>query len=145
MEQLRCLQFLTRQGLAVRGHTDKESNFQKLVELVLEKNPTLKSFMLTRKYASHKAINELINVMYQESLTTLLTEIKTNAKHYAMTVDETRDIAGREQLSLSVQWVSADYVVHEDFIGMYDCPKTDAESITLTIKDILDAALTLVT
>ena len=32
-----------------------------------------------------------------------------------------------EQLSLTVRWVSADYVVHEDFIGMYDCPKTDAE------------------
>ena len=129
MEQLRCLQFLTRQGLAVRGHTDKESNFQKLVELVAEKNPTMKSFMLTGKYASHKTINELINVMYRESLTTLLTEIKSNVKHYGIIVDETHYIAGHEQLSLSVRWVSADYVVHEDFIGMYDCPKTDAESI----------------
>ncbi|KAF3859823.1 hypothetical protein F7725_000078 [Dissostichus mawsoni] len=61
--------------------------------------------------------------MYRESLTTLLTEIKSNAKHYAVIMDETRDCSGHEQLS--------------DFIGMYDCPKTDAESITLTIKDML--------
>lgn len=57
MEQLRCLQFLTRQGLAVRGHTDAESNFQKLVELVAEKNASLENLILTRKYASHETIN----------------------------------------------------------------------------------------
>lgn len=38
---------------------------------------------------------------------------------------------------LSVRLVSADYVVHQDFIGMYDCPNTDSESITLTIKGTL--------
>ena len=37
--------------------------------------------------------------MYRESLTTLLTEMKSNAKHYAVIVDETRDCAGHEQLS----------------------------------------------
>ena len=114
MEQLRCLQFLTRQGLAIRGHEDKESNFKRLVELVADKNPTLRSFMLTGKYASHETINELINQMYRESLTTLLTEIKNNAEHYAVIVDETRDCSGHEQLSLTVRWVSADYVVHEE-------------------------------
>ncbi len=38
---------------------------------------------------------------------------------------------------MCIRWVSADYVIHEDFIGMHDCPNTDAESITLTIKDML--------
>lgn len=42
-----------------------------------------------------------------------------------------------KQLSLPVRWVSTDYGVHEGFIGMYDCPNTDAESITRTIKDVL--------
>lgn len=65
--------------------------------------------------------------MYRESLTTLL--------HYAIAVDETHICGGHDQLSLSVRWVLTDYVVHEDFIGMYDCPNTDTESIT--IKDIL--------
>lgn len=75
--------------------------------------------------------------MYKESLATLLAEIESNAQHYAIIVDETRDCAGHEQLSMCIRWVSADYVIHEDFIGMYDCPNTDAESITLTIKDML--------
>lgn len=57
MEQLLCLQFLARQGLAIRGHTDKESNFQRLVELVAEENPALKNVMLTGKYASHETMN----------------------------------------------------------------------------------------
>ena len=47
--------------------------------------------MLTGKYASDESINEFIQDMYRESLTTLLTQIKSTAKHYAITVDETRD------------------------------------------------------
>ncbi|XP_064417257.1 zinc finger MYM-type protein 1-like [Latimeria chalumnae] len=136
LEQLRCLQFLVRQGIAVRGHTVEESNFQNLVQLVSHNNPELQTFMKNRKYISHDIINELIKEMYRECLNNLLSQIKA-AEFYSIVVDETRDVAGHEQLSFSVRWVSQDYVVHEDFIGMHDCPKTDAESIFLTIKDIL--------
>lgn len=57
MEQLLCLQFLARQGLASSGHTDKENNFQRLVELLAEKNPALKNVIFKGKYASHETIN----------------------------------------------------------------------------------------
>ena len=40
-------------------------------------------------------------------------------------------------VNLTVRWVSDQYEVHEDFIGMYECEKTDAEAITKIIKDIL--------
>ena len=105
-----------------------------------EKNPALKNFRLTGKYASHETINELIHKMYRESLTTLLTEIKSNAQYYAIFMDETRDCAGHEQLSMCIRWVSADYVIHEDFIKMYDCPNTNAESITFAIKGMVQHA-----
>ena len=29
-----------------------------------------------------------------------------------------------EQLTMCIRWVSADYVILEDFIGIYDCPNT---------------------
>lgn len=92
MEQLRCLQFLAQQGLAIRGHMDKESNFRQLVERA-EKTPTLKSFMLSSKYASHETINELKQEMYRESLNTLLTDTKNDVQHYAITVDKRQDCA----------------------------------------------------
>uniref|UniRef100_H2ZVN9 DUF4371 domain-containing protein n=1 Tax=Latimeria chalumnae TaxID=7897 RepID=H2ZVN9_LATCH len=126
--------FLVRQGLAVRGHTDEESNFRKLVKLVSQNNPELQTF--NAKYSSHDTLNELIKEMYQECLNYLLSQIK-EAEIYFIVVDETRDVAGHEQLCFSIRWVSQDYVIGEDFIGMYDCPKTDAESLFLTIKDIL--------
>ncbi|KAF3833295.1 hypothetical protein F7725_026960 [Dissostichus mawsoni] len=78
-----------------------------------------------------------IRLHYKLHIRFSFSQIKNNAEHYAVIVDETRDCSGHEQLSLTVRWVSDDYVVHEDFIGMYDCPKTDALSITLTIKDML--------
>ncbi|KAJ8364439.1 hypothetical protein SKAU_G00132700 [Synaphobranchus kaupii] len=67
----------------------------------------------------------------------LLLLLLRGAEKYAIVVDETRDVCGKEQLSLSVQWVSRDYTVHEDFIGMHDFSKTDAQYITHTIEDIL--------
>uniref|UniRef100_A0A096MAR5 HAT C-terminal dimerisation domain-containing protein n=1 Tax=Poecilia formosa TaxID=48698 RepID=A0A096MAR5_POEFO len=102
-----------------------------LVELVAEKNVSLKNFLSTKKYASHETINKLLYEM--ESLTSLLDEIKTESHHYTIIVDETRDCAGHEHLSMCIRWVSAD-VVHEDFVGMYDCPNTDQ---TLAVKDML--------
>ena len=56
---------------------------------------------------------------------------------YTLSVYETRDVSGLEQLTLTVRWVSDQYEVHEDFIGMYECEKADAETITKVIKDIL--------
>lgn len=86
--------------------------------------------------------------MYRKSLATLFAEIKSNAQHYAIIVDETRDCAGHEQLSMCIRWVSADYVIHEDFIGMYDCPNTNAalnQSPSQSRTCYLDVALTLIT
>lgn len=116
MEQLRCLQFLAQQGLAIRGHTDKESNFWQLVERA-EKTPTLKSFMLSGKYASHETINELKQAMYRGSLNTLLTDAKSDVQHYAITVDKRQDCAGHKQLfvcTIGISWLCCPPRLHRN-------------------------------
>ena len=102
----------------------------------MQKTKELETFANTSKYMSHDIVNELILEMYRECINGLLTKIRV-AKFYSIIVDGTRDVAGREQLSLSIRWVSDVLEVHEDFIGMYDCPRADAESITSTILDML--------
>lgn len=45
-------------------------------------------------------------------------------------MDETKDVSGRGQFSISIRWASSDCTGHEDFIGMRSCPCIDAKSIT---------------
>ena len=42
-----------------------------------------------------------------------------------------------EQLNLSIRWVSANYTVREDPIGLFRVPDTKAETLFSVIKDLL--------
>lgn len=51
--------------------------------------------------------------------------------------DETTDAANCEQVTLSVRWVTDDFQVHEDFLGLYSVPSIDEEMLFSVIKDFL--------
>jgi len=52
-------------------------------------------------------------------------------------VDETTDVSNREQVVLCIRWVSKDFEVHEDFIGLYKVDQIDARTLVFVIKDVL--------
>jgi hypothetical protein len=85
---------------------------------------------------SPEIINELIKLMGNELLRQLLVKIR-NATWFAILADETADIANLEQLSLSIRWVTKDYEIHEDFIGLVHVPTITSKAITSAIKDVL--------
>ena len=60
-----------------------------------------------------------------------------SSKWYSVIGDETRDISNSEQLSITIRWVDKDYSIHEDFIGMFQVPKTNAETLSMAIEDVL--------
>ena len=41
---------------------------------------------------------------------------------YAIIADEAADVVNRDQLNLFIRWVSDDYVVSEDPVGLYCLP-----------------------
>ena len=51
--------------------------------------------------------------------------------------DETTDIANTEQVTIVISWVTADFVVHEEFIGLYMVDSIDSKTIMATIMDVL--------
>ena len=55
-------------------------------------------------------------------------------KWFAIIGDETRDLTNSEQLSISTRWVSSNYDIHEDPIGMIQVPKPDAEILSMAIN-----------
>ena len=60
-----------------------------------------------------------------------------NAKFYTIMADETADVSIKEQLVVCIHWVNDKFVIHEDFIGMYPLPRTTADQVVETLKDVL--------
>ena len=50
--------------------------------------------------------------------------------------DETRDASNTEQVVLVIRRVTGCFEVHEEFVGMYQVPCTDAETLTAIISDV---------
>ncbi|KAL5497572.1 hypothetical protein EMCRGX_G014068 [Ephydatia muelleri] len=134
---LSSLRYLLRQGLAVRGHgDDSEGNLSQLLKARAEDSIALQKWIKTGSYQSPEVLNELTNTIGAEVLREVLNGIKSS-RWFSIIGDETRDISNSEQLSISIRWVDKDYSIHEDFIGMFKVPKTDAETLSLAIEDVL--------
>ena len=69
------------------------------------------------KYLSHVIINEQIKLMGDHVLCEMLSEIKS-CIFYVIQADEATDVACNEQMCVSVRWVSNEYKIFEEPIGL---------------------------
>ena len=138
LKQLSSLKYLVRQGLAIRGHESMESNLIQMLKTRAEDVPELNQWIEDRRYISPDIVNELIEMMGNAVLRSILKDIKRNSGLFGLIADESRDISNKEQLTCILRWVTLpDLTTHEDFLGMYLMEKPDAETITAALKDIL--------
>ena len=137
---LLSVQYLSRQGLPLRGHREDaeslEGNLYQLLLLLSKECQDMKSWIMKKEYTSPVIITELINMMGQAVLRNILSNIN-DAKWFSIIADEASDISHNEQLSLSIRWVDSAYDIHEECIGLIQLPNTKAETIYCTIRDIL--------
>ncbi|XP_028418302.1 zinc finger MYM-type protein 1-like [Dendronephthya gigantea] len=124
------------EGVAIRGHTEEEGNLYQVLKCRCEGVPGLEAWLRKGVYRSHDIINELIELMCMKVLRKLLAEIR-DAEWYSIIADETRDLSGAEQFSVSIRWVDSEYNISEDLIGMVEVENTTAEVLTSVIKDTL--------
>ena len=61
----------------------------------------------------------------------------TEARSFALIVDETTDITGLEQMSVCLRYVSETFEVHEAFVGLYQTDTTTGERLASLIMDAL--------
>ncbi|XP_071499042.1 zinc finger MYM-type protein 1-like [Diadema antillarum] len=130
------LKYLAKQGLAIRGHTDQNSNFMTLLQLRSEEIKGLDRW-LTRKtsWTSHQIQEEIINLMSSTVMRQLAAEM--GGKPFAILADETADVSRIEQLCICVRTATENLVLEENVLGLYSLDKCDAESIFKTMKDAL--------
>lgn len=137
MEIIDALQFLARQGLALRGDDDEESNLIQYLQKRSKSFPELKEWLARKqsKFTSHDAQNEVLNIMANNVMRKLLEEVRGN--YYSIMADEYTDVSNKEQLTFCLRWVTDDLDVIEKFLGFYEIPNISSVTIVSAIKDIL--------
>ena len=92
MKQLSSLQYLARQGLALRGHERIDSNLIQLLKTRAEDIPELNKWIENRQYLSPVVINELREMMGNSILRSILEDIRSNS---GLMSDESHDISNK--------------------------------------------------
>lgn len=138
LSHLHTLKTLLRQGVAIRGDTDLESNIH---QFNLDKsfhNDDLKVLMNDGRYVdSHDVLQEQEQLLVLEARRSILREIQKKP-FYAILGDESTDVTKLEQFYFSVRSCNDNYEVKEDFIGIYECNTgVSSDALVENVKDIL--------
>ena len=131
---IQCLQYLARQGQAMQGDTDDESNVIQLLKLRGKDQPLLLK-RLERKedrYISHDIQNEIIAIMANHVIRDLVSEIRGD--FFSIICDEYTGTSNKEQLTIYIRWADKELEAYEDFLGFYNVPDIGAETIVSAIK-----------
>ena len=131
-KQLLALRYLLRQGLSIRNDHSGSSNMSVLLDKVLDE----KLWVTENKYQSPEIVNEMIEMMAHKLLRDFLVDINSR-RWFSLLADETRDVSNCEQLVLCLRWVSEEYEVNEDQVGLIQLDNTTAETIYTSLKDSL--------
>ena len=78
----------------------------------------------------------MIQVMSNRVLRVISERIR-NADFYSVMIDETTDVSNVEQVVICFRWVSENFEVHEDFVGLYEVESTTAERLYQVINDVM--------
>ena len=138
LKVLGCIRFLARQGLALRGDGENESNLMQLLRFQCVDCPDLSNWLSkkTNKFVSHDIQNEILKLMALTVLRKVCAKIRDN-KWYSIMADECTDLSNKEQFTLCIRSVDENLEEREDFIGLYEMAAINSKSLLAAIKDML--------
>ena len=135
---LQATKYLLRQGLAYRGHSERDGNLYQLLNIQTEDDSDLAAWLdKSTNFMSHECIDEIYNMVSHSLLRGIVADIKCQSTIRAVVVDGTQDNTLKEQLSISVRHVGSELQVTEDFVGLYQITETTGHAIAETVDDAL--------
>ena len=131
------IQFLSRQGIALCGHDEQNSNFIQLLQLRSIDDSKILEYLASKtdKYTSHQMQNEMLQVMALRILREICDLIR-GAPFYSIMADKVTDSSNREQV-VCLRWVDQHFEPHEKFVGLHAVDTVGSDRITAVLKDIL--------
>ena len=136
---LSSIRYLARQGLPLRGDGDEQDgNFLQLLKLKGEDDPMMVDWLKRKanKYVSHQNQNDILKIMAMHVLREVASCLQ-QSPFITIMMDETTDVSNNEQSVIIFRWESEDFEVNEEFLGVYQVPSIDAETLTAAAKDTL--------
>ena len=145
-----AVKWLTFQSCAFRGHDEtpqskNRGNFIEMIKLLAEFNSEIASVVLENapkvcKYTSPDIQKEILGILAMKVRKHIRDEIG-NSK-FSILVDETCDVAKREQMAVAFRFVDKDGVLQERFFDLIHVKNTKAPSIpsmfrTSVAKDMM--------
>lgn len=102
------MRYVSKQGLALRGHSNEEGNFQTYLRDKAENDPNLTSW-LQKHHTSPEIQNEMLSIMGNTIIRRVAEEISAlPVLQYSIIMDGTQDISGTEQISICLRYVDKD-------------------------------------
>ena len=133
--------YLTRQGLALRGDKDEDSNLITFLQSVAKYSPPVDRWLKRDgqyRWLSHPVQNGMLRVLSHAVIRQIVQDVALS-KYFSVVADETTDISTKQQLSLCVRFVNGKLEPQEMFLGLVDMPKADASTIVQAIKSAVTA------
>ncbi|XP_051797058.1 zinc finger MYM-type protein 1-like [Acanthochromis polyacanthus] len=134
------IKYLARQGLALRDHVEEKGNLSQHLKEKAEDDPAFQKWLETHKqdYTSPLIQNEILGILSNDIVRGIADTIRClPVTQFALIVDGTQDISGREQESVCLRFVDHDLYPHEEFIGMYSVTETTGECLAKVALDVL--------
>jgi Domain of unknown function (DUF4371) len=138
ISHLHILKTLLRQGIAIRGDTDLESNVYQFNLDKISHDNGLKLLVDEGRFVnSHDALQEQEQLLVLDARRSILKDIQSK-EFYAILADESTDVTKLEQLSFLIRSCDENYAVKEDFVGIFDCCHgISSDALMSYIKDVL--------
>lgn len=138
---LKAALYLSKQGLAFRGHIESVSsknkgNFIEILEMFASDEMKLRLQSRYGHYTSPSYQNDFIQIIATLTRQHILGSINTFG-FYTIMVDETKDLSKKEQMSFLLRFVDNDFNICEKSIGCYHMKNSNAESLANEIFKIL--------
>ena len=136
MKVLSSIRFLSRQGLAFRGHDDDgDGNLIQVLRLLGEDDGEVSEWLQKKsnKYTSPDIQNDVIAIMalrISRSITALLKD----SPFLTVMIDKTTDVTNLEQVAIVICRIDANFEVCEEFFGLYGVSSIGAASLFAVIK-----------
>ncbi|XP_046860232.1 zinc finger MYM-type protein 1-like [Xenia sp. Carnegie-2017] len=138
ISHLQTLKTLLRQGIAIRGRTDFESNIHQFNLDKAINDKALKLLLDENRYVNaHDILDEQKQMIVLNARRHLINKILVR-ESFSILADESSDVSKKEQLSFSVRTCDDNYEVSEDFVGIYECSQgLSSDALLQYTKDIL--------
>uniref|UniRef100_A0AAX7SIF0 DUF4371 domain-containing protein n=2 Tax=Astatotilapia calliptera TaxID=8154 RepID=A0AAX7SIF0_ASTCA len=134
-----AMQFLIRQGLALRGHGKEDGNLFQHLKYNAKDDVCLSDWLICcHDYTAPPVQNEILQLFGNCIVRNIAQTIQSlTVLQFSIIIDGTQDITGREQESICFRYVDEDLVPHEVFVGLYEVSGTTGVEIARTAVDVL--------